>query len=142
MSTLRDILIGGGGLALGRHMNVGHLKDLPAIWSQNLEQQMRGSFHNFFRLVYKYFLVELFNYALCSIGRLFIFLIIILDSILITFRMDVHLFDELLEKVKPYISKENTMMRDSITAHDKLCVTLRFLACGESYTAEICLSYI
>ena len=50
------------------------------------------------------------------------------------FRMDVTLFDELLKKVKPYITKKNTTMRDSITAHDKLCVTLRFLASGESYT--------
>ncbi len=48
--------------------------------------------------------------------------------------MDVHLFVEILGKVKPYISKENTTMQDSITAHDKLCVTLHFLACGESYT--------
>ena len=47
--------------------------------------------------------------------------------------MDVNLFDELLKKVKPYITKKNTTMRDSITAHDKLCVTLRFLASGESY---------
>lgn len=49
--------------------------------------------------------------------------------------MQVSLFDEILEKVKPYITKKDTTMRDSISAHDKLCVTLRFLASGESYTS-------
>lgn len=48
--------------------------------------------------------------------------------------MDVSLFDELLEKLKPLITAKNTTMRESIHAHDKLCVTLRFLASGESYT--------
>lgn len=48
--------------------------------------------------------------------------------------MDVSLFDEVLEKITPYITKQNTVMRDSISAHDKLCVTLRFLASGQSYT--------
>ena len=50
------------------------------------------------------------------------------------FRMDISLFDELLEKVKPHLTKKDTNMRDSISAHDKLCVTLRFLASGQSYT--------
>lgn len=48
--------------------------------------------------------------------------------------MDTSLFDELLEKVKPHLTKKDTRMRDSISAHDKLCVTLRFLASGQSYT--------
>ena len=48
--------------------------------------------------------------------------------------MDVSLFDELLEKVKPHLTKKDTKMRDSISAHDKLCVALRFLASGQSYT--------
>ena len=48
--------------------------------------------------------------------------------------MDISLFDELLEKVKPHLTKKDTSMRDSISAHDKLCVTLRFLASRQSYT--------
>lgn len=47
--------------------------------------------------------------------------------------METCLFDEILEKVKPHISKKNTVMRDSISAHDRLCLTLRFLASGASY---------
>ena len=47
--------------------------------------------------------------------------------------METHLFDELLEKVRPLITRQNTNMRESIPAHDKLCATLRFLASGASY---------
>lgn len=42
-------------------------------------------------------------------------------------------FDEILEKVKPLISKQDTIMRTAISAHDKLCITMRFLASGASY---------
>ena len=42
-------------------------------------------------------------------------------------------FDEILEKVKPLISKQDTVMRSAISAHDKLCITMRFLASGASY---------
>ena len=48
--------------------------------------------------------------------------------------MDATLFDEVLQKVKPYITKQNTTMGDSKSAHDKLCVTLHFLAFGKTYT--------
>ena len=47
--------------------------------------------------------------------------------------MDPSLFDELLNKVKKFIQKQDTNMRDAISAHDRLCVTLRFLASGASY---------
>ena len=47
--------------------------------------------------------------------------------------MDIHLFDKLLEKVKPHLTKKDTRLRDSILAHIKLCVTLCFLASGQSY---------
>ncbi|XP_068687857.1 putative nuclease HARBI1 [Montipora foliosa] len=47
--------------------------------------------------------------------------------------MDSVLFDELCEKLTPLIGKKNTVMRDAISAHDRLCVTLRFLASGCSY---------
>lgn len=43
------------------------------------------------------------------------------------------MFDELCEKVRPLIKKKNTNMRDAISVHDRLCVTLRFLASGSSY---------
>ncbi|XP_068701339.1 putative nuclease HARBI1 [Montipora foliosa] len=47
--------------------------------------------------------------------------------------MDSVLFDELCEKLTPLIGKKNTVMRDAISVHDRLCVTLRFLASGCSY---------
>ena len=40
-------------------------------------------------------------------------------------------FNILLEKVRPYIEKKNTVMRNSISAAERLTVTLRFLATGE-----------
>ena len=43
------------------------------------------------------------------------------------------LFDELLNKAQGYFQKKNTSMRDAISPHEKLCVTLRFLASGSSY---------
>ena len=46
--------------------------------------------------------------------------------------MDTILFDELYDKVRPVIEKQNTNMRDAISAHERLCVTLRFLASGSS----------
>ncbi|XP_046845253.1 uncharacterized protein LOC124439080 [Xenia sp. Carnegie-2017] len=49
------------------------------------------------------------------------------------FRMDSILFDELREKLTPFIQKKNITMRDAISAHDCLCVTLKFLASGCSY---------
>ena len=42
-------------------------------------------------------------------------------------------FDEIYQKVKPLIEKKNTNMRNAISAHARLCMTLRFLASGASY---------
>lgn len=42
-------------------------------------------------------------------------------------------FQNLLRLVKPKIEKANTKFRNAISATDKLIVTLRFLATGESY---------
>ena len=42
-------------------------------------------------------------------------------------------FDEIYQKVKPLIEKKNTNMRNTISAHARLCITLRFLASGVSY---------
>lgn len=49
------------------------------------------------------------------------------------FRMSVNQFDYLLERVKPYISKQNTIMRQSIPATTRLMITLRFLVTGDSF---------
>ena len=43
------------------------------------------------------------------------------------------LFKELIELVEPSITKETTNMRLPIAPDEKLTVTLRFLATGESY---------
>ena len=51
----------------------------------------------------------------------------------IFFRIEPSLFDELLNMVHKFVVKKNTNMRDAISAHDRLCVTLRFLASGASY---------
>lgn len=48
-------------------------------------------------------------------------------------RMSADVFDKLLKLVGPYIQKQNTQMRDSIPAEERLIVTLRFLATGRSY---------
>lgn len=45
-------------------------------------------------------------------------------------RMTKQTFDTLLEKVRPYIEKQDTHMRKSISAEERLAVTLRFLATG------------
>lgn len=49
-------------------------------------------------------------------------------------RMDPSTFYELLAKVKPYIEKQDTRMRDSITAEARLEATLLFLSNGCTYT--------
>ncbi|KAE8745948.1 hypothetical protein FOCC_FOCC007309 [Frankliniella occidentalis] len=45
-------------------------------------------------------------------------------------RMNVDIFEELLEKVSPLITKQNTCMRESIPPAERLSVTLRHLATG------------
>lgn len=49
------------------------------------------------------------------------------------FRMDFQLFNNLLDKVSPFIQKQDTVMRKSIPPIQRLSLTLRFLATGESY---------
>jgi hypothetical protein len=39
----------------------------------------------------------------------------------------------LLEKVRPLIEKEDTVLRTAITAEERLAITIRFLATGRSY---------
>ena len=42
------------------------------------------------------------------------------------------IFQELVEKVRPFITKITTNMRSPISAEEKLAITLRCLATGES----------
>ncbi|XP_053390824.1 uncharacterized protein LOC128553673 [Mercenaria mercenaria] len=48
-------------------------------------------------------------------------------------RMDKDTFTELLELVTPLIKKKDTFMRNSISAAERLALTLRYLATGDSY---------
>ncbi len=49
-------------------------------------------------------------------------------------RIDPNTFYKLLAKVKPYIQKQDTRMRDSVTAAARLEATLIFLSHGCTYT--------
>jgi len=48
-------------------------------------------------------------------------------------RMDKIDFEELFEKVTPVIQRQDTWMREAISAYERLSITLRFLATGDSY---------
>ena len=48
-------------------------------------------------------------------------------------RMDAPSFDELLGLVAPLIRKEDTVMRSSISPSERLSITLRYLASGNSF---------
>ncbi|KAB0804838.1 hypothetical protein PPYR_01808 [Photinus pyralis] len=48
-------------------------------------------------------------------------------------RIDEPTFNKLLELVTPYIQKKDTYFREAVSSRDKLIITLRFLATGESY---------
>lgn len=47
--------------------------------------------------------------------------------------MDEDTYRKLLSMVAPLIQKQDTIMRISICPHERLAVTLRFLATGRSY---------
>jgi len=47
--------------------------------------------------------------------------------------MENHTFYELLNLIKPLIEKQNTIMRESISAEERLVATLRFLVTGRSF---------
>ena len=53
------------------------------------------------------------------------------DEYLKYLRMTTTTFNILLEKVRPYIEKKNTVVRNSISAAERLTVTFCFLATGE-----------
>lgn len=48
-------------------------------------------------------------------------------------RMDEETYLNLLSFVSPLIQKQDTIMREAITPHERLTATLRFLATGRSY---------
>lgn len=48
-------------------------------------------------------------------------------------RLSAEDFEYLLEKVTPLIQKKDTVMRKAITPKERLLVTLRYLATGDSY---------
>lgn len=48
-------------------------------------------------------------------------------------RMDNQLFNMLLNKIRHKISKQDTVMRESINAEARLAATLRYLATGRSF---------
>lgn len=48
-------------------------------------------------------------------------------------RMDEPTFNELLSKISPLIKKNDTVMRKAIPACERLAVTLRFLASGDTF---------
>ena len=48
-------------------------------------------------------------------------------------RIDVAAFEELLAMIKPKIEKQNTIMRDAVPASQRLSITLRFLATGNTF---------
>ena len=48
-------------------------------------------------------------------------------------RMSREQFVELLSKVNPYIEKQDTNMRECISVHVRLKITLRYLAAGDSF---------
>lgn len=50
------------------------------------------------------------------------------------FRMTRGQFDIILAEVEPLISKQDTVFRESISAEERLMVTLRYLATGSSMT--------
>ncbi|XP_077118794.1 uncharacterized protein LOC143774895 [Ranitomeya variabilis] len=50
-------------------------------------------------------------------------------------RLSIPAFDHLLSVVRAELTYEDTVMRKSISAEERLLITLRFLATGESYTS-------
>ncbi|KYN21916.1 hypothetical protein ALC57_05700 [Trachymyrmex cornetzi] len=55
------------------------------------------------------------------------------SSFLNYIRMEQYVLEKLLQFVTPYIQKQNTVMREAISSRDRLSVTLRFLATGNTF---------
>lgn len=50
-------------------------------------------------------------------------------------RMSAEDFEIILNKIGPHISKQDTNMRKAISIQERLAITLRFLATGDSFTS-------
>ncbi|KAK3889796.1 hypothetical protein Pcinc_006220 [Petrolisthes cinctipes] len=53
-------------------------------------------------------------------------------------RLNTEQYQHLLQLVTPLIEKEDTNMREAVTADERLCVTLRYLATGETRASLAC----
>ena len=53
------------------------------------------------------------------------------DNYVLGLQHGTQFFDQIIEKVKPLISKHYAIMRSAVPAHDKFCTTMRVLASGE-----------
>ena len=51
------------------------------------------------------------------------------------FRMNKEKFFELVRSLQPTISKQDTVLRESIKADERVAVTLRYLATGETFSS-------
>ncbi|XP_066455104.1 uncharacterized protein [Eleutherodactylus coqui] len=51
------------------------------------------------------------------------------------FKMSVATFDELLENLRPALIRSDTKMRLAISPEERLCVTIKYLATGHSFTS-------
>ena len=47
------------------------------------------------------------------------------DRFFLNYQMSVHQFDDILRKITPYIKKKDTNCHSSISAEEKLCLTIR-----------------
>lgn len=50
-------------------------------------------------------------------------------------RTNLCLFEEIVEKVTPYIQKQGTHLRKLLPSRLRVAITLRFLATGQSYSS-------
>ncbi|XP_073440829.1 uncharacterized protein [Dendrobates tinctorius] len=57
------------------------------------------------------------------------------DKFILFCRLSILAFDRLLHILAPHLTFADTIMRKAITAEERLLITLRFLATGESYTS-------
>ncbi len=56
-----------------------------------------------------------------------------LEKFVNTFRMTPDTLEQLLEKIRPQIEKQDTMMRAAVPAKVRLMITLRYLTSGANY---------
>lgn len=52
-------------------------------------------------------------------------------------RMDETTYQYLLELIRPSIKRNDAVMKRSITPHERLSATLRFLATGRTYRSQV-----